>query len=300
MRRRHADIAILALFLQRQKFQFLADYHAVRHPQRQAGADIGREGEKLHLLADLAMIAFFRFLEPREIGVELFLIAPGSAVDALQLCILGVAAPIGARDLGQLEGIADLAGGCEVRTAAEIVPIAMPIDRDIFAGRNGFDQFRLITLADPFEMRDGFIARPNFAARRQIGLHDLMHLGFDLREIFGRERGFAREVVIETIVDGRADGHLGARIERLHRHGEDMGCVVADQLQRFVILLGDDADFGVVFDRPEQVVFLPVHFQDQRRFGEARPDGSRDLAARHAARKRHRLAVGQSDHDLRC
>jgi hypothetical protein len=74
--------------------------------------------------------------------------------------------------------------------------------------------------------------------------------------------------------------------------------VVADQFQRLVVFLGDDADFGVVLDGPEQVLFLPVHFQDQRRFGQARPDGGRDFATGHAARKRHRFAVGQSDRDI--
>ena len=126
-----------------------------------------------------------------------------------------------------------------------------------------------------------------------------MHLGFDLRQIVGRERFVAREIVIEAVVDGRTDGHLGAGIKRLHCHGEDMRRVVADQFQRLVVLLGDDADFGVVLDRAEQVPFLAVHFQDQRRLGQARTDGGRDLGARHAARKRHRLAIRQGDDDLR-
>jgi NADH:ubiquinone oxidoreductase subunit C len=64
VRRRHAAIAVAAFFLQREEFQLLADHHAVRHPQRKARADIRREGEKLHLLADLAMVALLRFLEP--------------------------------------------------------------------------------------------------------------------------------------------------------------------------------------------------------------------------------------------
>ena len=174
----------------------------------------------------------------------------------------------------------------------------MPVERNVLAFGNSGDQLGLVVLADGLEMLDRLIARPHFAARRQVRLHDLVHLGFDLRQVFGRERGVAREVVVEAVVDGRADGHLGAGIKRLYRHGEDMCRVVADQLQRLVIFLGDDADLGVVLDGPEQVVFRPVDFQDQSRFGQTRTDGGRDLAARHAARKRHRLAVRQSDGDL--
>ena len=95
------------------------------------------------------------------------------------------------------------------------------------------------------------VARPDFAARRQIGLHDLAHLGFDLGQVFRREGRIAGKVVIESVVDGRADGHLGTGIKRLHRHGEDMRRVVADQLQRLVVFLGDDAHLGVVLDGPE-------------------------------------------------
>ena len=113
VRRGDAAIAVLALFLQRQEFQLLADHHAVGHPERQAGADIGREGEELQLAAELAMVALFRFLQPVQIGVQFLLVAPGGAVDALQLRVLGVAAPIGAGDLGQLERIADLRRWCE-------------------------------------------------------------------------------------------------------------------------------------------------------------------------------------------
>ena len=199
-----AAIAVFALFLQRQEFQLLADHHAVGHPQRQAGADIRREGEKLKLLAQLAMVAFLGFRQTLEIGVQLLLVAPGGAIDALQLRVPGVAAPIGARDLGQLEGVADLGGGAKMRTAAEIVPVAMPIDRNVFARRNAFDQLGLVGLADVLEMLDRLVARPNFAAGGARLFDDLMHLGFDLGQVFRRERFGAGEVVIEAVLDGRA------------------------------------------------------------------------------------------------
>ena len=136
---------------------------------------------------------------------------------------------------------------------------------------------------------------------RRVGrsrLDDLAHLLFDLRQVFGRERFVAREIVIEAVLDRRADGHLGAGIELLHRHGEHMRHVVADQLQRFRVFLRDDADLRVVLDRAEQVPLLAVDFEDERRLGQARTDGGRDLAACHAARERHRLAVGQGDGDV--
>ncbi len=150
-------------------------------------------------------------------------------------------------------------------------------------------------LADLFEMPDRFVARPHHALGRQVPRHDLAHLGFDLRKVIRSERLLAREVVIEAILDGRADRYLGAGEKLLHRHGEHMGGVVPDHFQRFGILAGDDADFRVPFDGSEDVPFLAVDGDRERRFGEPWTDGGRDLRAGHPARERQHLAVGQSE-----
>ena len=85
--------------------------------------------EQVHLPADAAMVALLRLLELGEIGVELLLVGPGGAVDALQLrrC-LRIAAPIGAGDLRQLEGLAELARRRQMRAAAQVEPAALAID----------------------------------------------------------------------------------------------------------------------------------------------------------------------------
>src|SRR5690242_16545406 len=80
-----------------------SDHHAVGHPQRQAGADIGREGEELEFAADFAMVTLLRFGQTFEISVQFLLVAPGGAVDALQLRVVGIAAPVRAGNLRQLE-----------------------------------------------------------------------------------------------------------------------------------------------------------------------------------------------------
>src|SRR6266446_6960290 len=89
--------------------------------------------EEVHLAPELTVVALLGFLDAREIGGKLLLVAPGGAVNALELRFLGIAAPIGTGDLGQLELLADLRGGSKMRPAAEIVPIAMIIDGDLIA-----------------------------------------------------------------------------------------------------------------------------------------------------------------------
>src|ERR1017187_10307428 len=102
------------------------------------------------------MVALFRFLQPLEIGFKFLLVAPGGAVDALELRVLRIPAPIGAGDLGQLEALADFASGGEMRSAAEVVPVAVVVDRDFFVRRQVADQLGFVFFAIPLEMPDGF------------------------------------------------------------------------------------------------------------------------------------------------
>jgi hypothetical protein len=49
------------------------------------------------------MIALFGLFQPVQIGFQRLLISPGRAVDALQHFVAGIAAPVGAGHLHQLE-----------------------------------------------------------------------------------------------------------------------------------------------------------------------------------------------------
>jgi hypothetical protein len=44
---------------------------------------------------------------------------------------------------------------------------------------------------------------------------------------------------------------MAGPIKRLHRHGQNVRHVVADQFQRLRILLGDDANLAVLLDGTE-------------------------------------------------
>src|SRR3546814_12499605 len=66
--------------------------------------------EQVHLAAEPPMVALLGLLEAMEIGLQLLLVAPAGAVDALVLRVPRIAAPIGAGQLHQLEGLAEPAG----------------------------------------------------------------------------------------------------------------------------------------------------------------------------------------------
>ena len=119
-----------------------------------------------------------------------------------------------------------------MRPAAEVEPFALPVDLQVLAFGNRVDELDLEMLA--------LVAEHLLASSR---LHTSLVKGASRAmisrilasmagKVLGRERLVAGEIVIEAVLDHRADGHLGAGIERLHGFGEDMRGVVADELER--------------------------------------------------------------------
>ena len=190
----------------REFLQFFDHRGAAWKPEWQPGADVVVDDEDLQFLAELTMVAFLRFLEHREVFVELGLVLEGGAVDALELRILFVAFVIGAGDMGEFER-ADVTGAHNVRTGAEIGELAVAIDRDLFAFGNVLDDIefefaRRRSLTEgakgtTFSHGQSVAARQDNALEGMIGFDFFFHLGLDLLEVFGRNAVPEFDVVIE-------------------------------------------------------------------------------------------------------
>ncbi len=96
--------------------------------------------------------------------------------------------------------------------------------------------------SSPLARKNSFASSRVFTdlGERLVARDDLAHLLFDGREIFRREWLVAVEIVVEAILDHRADGHLGAGKQFLHRLGQHMGAVMADEFEGFGIVARDD------------------------------------------------------------
>src|SRR3546814_7757314 len=102
--------------------------------------------EEVHLAAEAPVVALFSLLQHGEVGLELLLVLPAGAVDALELRVARVAAPVGAGDLHQLERMPELAGRRQVRADAEVEPVALAVGRDVLALRQRLDFMGLVRL----------------------------------------------------------------------------------------------------------------------------------------------------------
>ncbi len=261
--------------------QLLEQCPAVGMPEHGAGR-LFLEMEEIELASDAPMIALLGFLEPQQVFLQLLFVGPGRAVDPLQHGVLRIAAPIGSRDLGQLEG-AELARRRHMRAAAQVFPVALPVQRDRLARGDGGDDLGLVVLADGLEMLDRRFARQHAPVHRLVGLRELVHLRLEFLEVLRREGPLEGEVVIETVVDDRADRHLRIRVDRLHRLRQKVRRRVPDDLEALGVLRRDDPDPGVVVDHVRQVDQPAVHGTRKGGPRQALADGRRDLGDGHRA-----------------
>jgi hypothetical protein len=196
--------------------------------------------EQIQFPADAAVIALLGLLEPGEVFLELRTRSPGRAVNPLQHLVARIAAPIGARHFHELEGF-ELARAGYMRSAAQVLPIALSVQADRLARRDGADDFGLVVLADFLEVCHRLVARQDPTVHRQILGRDLGHARFDRRQVFGRERSLVSKIVVKAVLDNRADGDLGVGIELLHRVRQEMRRGMPDDVESVPVLVGHDA-----------------------------------------------------------
>src|SRR5690606_4674475 len=272
---------------------------ALRVPEHRADGLL-LEMEEVHLLADAPVIAPLGFLEALEVFLELLLVGPGRAVDALEHLVARVAAPVRARELRQLEASTQAPRRRQVRPAAEVDEFALAVKADRLAGRDRRDDLGLVVLADALEELDGAITVPLLAHDLLVARDDLVHAGFDALDVLGRERLLTRKVVVEAVVDGRADRDLRVGVERLVGLAEPLGGAVASQLEAFGGPARDDPDGGVGGNRQGVVAQNAV---DAHGYGvalEARADAARDVEPRRRGVERLLGTVRQGDRGHGC
>ncbi len=277
-------------------FQRAVQGPALRMPEHLAHRLV-LDMEQVERAAELAVVALLGLLDHLQIGLEFVLGGEGHAVDALQLGVVRIAAPVGPGHLGQLECGAELAGRRQMRPQAHVEPVlALPVDRQLLIRRQAVaDPLRLEHLAGLLEMPDRDFMRPHLAGDRQVALDDLAHLLLDLFEVGFGERQFARKVVVEAHLGRRAEGDLRPGKQLLHRLRQHVRRVVADDLQRLRLVAGDDADRRVAVDRTRQIPQLAVDFDDRGLLGQAGRNALRDRKAGDGFVERLLVAVREGD-----
>lgn len=248
--------------------------------------------EQAHFPANTAMVALFGFLKLVQMGVELFLIAPCGAVNAGQHRVAMITTPVGASHLHQLESRANILCGAQMRPTAQVQPLALTIDGNIFALGQVADQLRLEAFSALFKKSDGVIAVPDLAHEGLCPLHDFTHALFNGGEIIRGERLGPVEIVIEPVFNGRPNGHLRTGEQVLHGFGQHMGGIVADQFKGFGVFAGNEAQSRIMADILTDIAQAAIHFHGQCGFGQSGPDRFRHRRPRNRPVKTANRTVG--------
>ncbi len=248
MRGEDQGVAALEIFGAQPIFHDGADESALGMPEDESGAGELLNGVEIELLAEGAMVAALGLLKLAHVLVHLLFGVERGSVDALELGIAFLAEPVGSGDVEQLERL-DFAGGWDVRAAAEIDELAGLVERNLFIGLGELlDEVTLHEIAFGLEALEAFVAVEDIAGVGLIALDDLLHLGLDLFEVFGGEGRLAQEVIEEAGLGGRTMTELGLREKLQHGGGQQVRRRVMKDLERFGILLGEQAKPGILLD----------------------------------------------------
>ena len=226
-------------------------------------------------MPELAVVAPLGLGEPVEVCREVGLGGPGGAVDALQLRVVLVAAPVRGGRAHDLEGVADELGVGQVRAAAQVAPrsgavaadvvvdgqlAAADLDRRAFGGLGGraleADQLALVRLGG--QLAQGVLVG-HLAAHEPLALvDDLLHDPLERLEVVGVERLGDVEVVVEPVADRRPDAELRVGVQLLDGLGQHVGARVPKDGQPVRRVDGHRLDGIAVGQRVGQVAKLAV------------------------------------------
>ena len=134
--------------------------------------------KKFKLAPEFAVVPLLRLGNAVKVGLELFFVGPGGAINPLQLLVISIAAPLGTGHLGQLESL-QLAGAGDVGPATEIHPPTLLIDADFFVARQVFNDLHLIVLTHVAKNFDRLVARADDALDGKIISHNFRHALFN-------------------------------------------------------------------------------------------------------------------------
>ncbi len=288
-------VAVVTVHLAHVLLHALPDRPALRVPENRAGGMLV-DVEQVEFAAEAAVVALFGLLDALDVRLQVLLVGPGGAVDALQLLVLGIAAPIGAGNARQLEHLQE-SRVRHVRAAAHVHVFLVVVQAHGLLVGHVLHEAQLVFLAALAEDLDHLVTGRHLLDHVVVLRDELLHAMLDRREVFGREGALVGDVVIEAFLDHRADHHLRRRVELLDGMAHQVGAGVANDLHAFLVPRGDDLQARVVVDHVAGVHQAAIDLACHGHLGESRPDGLGHVGHRDGAGVFALGVVGERDPD---
>src|SRR6266853_71520 len=275
LRAAHFEITVVPVDATHVLLDLLPDRPVLRMPEHHARGFFLKM-EKIQLRTQAPVIALLRLLDHAQVRFLLLFLGPGGSVDRLQHLVLGISAPVGAGDRHQLEYL-ELASGGNVRAAAQVDEIPLPVQRYLFVRWNRGDDFRLVALADGFEVLNCLVARPDLARHREVLFRQFRHTPFYGVEIFRSKRPLERKIVVEAVFHHRADGHLCFGKQVFHGVREPVRSGVPQDIDALLVALGDYGELAIALETVRGIDQASVYLPRERGSRQTWPDCLSDL-----------------------
>src|SRR5256885_2605813 len=179
------------------------------------------------------MVALLRFVDPLEVRLQVVLRVEGGAVDSCELRVVHIAAPVRTGEAGQLQRLYRLRV-LQVRAAAEVGEVALGVEGDRALG--GVDELALVVLTLLGEEALRLLGVALLALPGAAFLQLAPDLLLDLLERVLADRLRELEVVVEAVLDRRADRDLRSRIKAADGLGEQVRGRVPQDVERVGIV----------------------------------------------------------------
>ena len=218
------------LHLPRVTLQLPEHDHALREPEGRPGGDV-LEHEEVQLPAELPVVPALGLFDAPEVAIQLLLARPRRPVDPLEHRAVLVPPPVGAGGGEELES-PDVASRRNMGAAAEIDEVPLPIEGHApDVGGEALEDLHLERLAPLLVVADRLVPLHLLAHDRVVSFGQLPHAGLDPAEIGFRERLGPPEVVVEPVLDRRADGEPSPRVDLAHRLRHEVSGRVPERRQ---------------------------------------------------------------------
>ncbi len=191
-------------------------------PVCQPRAGLLLQGEQVEGLAQQPVVALLGLLEEAQVLVQPLGVGKDRAVDALQRMVRLVTLPVGGGHAQQLE-VLQQPGRRQVRSAAEVDEVALPVNRNFIAGDLLVEQLGLERLAALQEMVPGLGLGPELPEDGEVLLGQVGHFPGDDGQVVLGEGALGQKVVVEAVLHGRPDAVLRVREQLENRLGQEVG-----------------------------------------------------------------------------
>ena len=298
-RTHHLLIAILSLDATQEILQAQAQSGSLRQPHRQSLAHHVGEHKQIHLLADLAVVAFLRLLQHHQVLIQHLLLREGDTIKTNQLLTLLVATPVStcyAQDLHRLQ----VRGVGQVRATTQIGERTLRIGSDRTISQLT-DQLSFIFFSAVAKHLQSILLRDALTLDLLLLGHQLLHLRLDCGEVALLDHGLTRiYIIVKTILDSRTDTELNARIQLLQRLSHQVCARMPESMLAFLIVPLQQLYRRIFLDRTGQIPCLAIHACGQHLLRQTRTDALRYL---HSGRTLRILSHGivrkcNLNHDL--